>query len=65
MKPAGDSGKRLLVGRDEAAEMLGISVDHFDEYVRPHLPAIKVGRRLLFRVKRLEEWSERNEVRIY
>lgn len=45
--------------------MLGMSVDHFDEYVRPNLPAIPIGRRLLFRVERLSEWIDRMEVRIY
>ena len=57
--------KSLLVGREEAAAMLGISVDLFDEYVRPRLPVIPVGRRLLFSVKRLAEWVEQSEVRIY
>lgn len=65
MAPPKRPGSRLLVGRIEAAEMLGMSVDHFDKYVRPNLPAIPLGRRLLFRVDRLAEWAERSEVRIY
>lgn len=65
MAPPSRSDTKLLVGRQEAAEMLGMSVDHFDEYVRPNLPAIAIGRRLLFRVERLSEWIDRMEVRIY
>ena len=56
---------RVVVTRQEAAEMLGMSVDTFDDYVRPRLPMIRTGRRLYVRVRDLEAWAEENRVRIF
>jgi hypothetical protein len=44
---------RLALRREEAAA-LGVSVDFFDEHVRPELRAVHVGRRRVYRVAELE-----------
>jgi hypothetical protein len=40
--------------------MLDVSVDSFERYVQPEIPAIRRGRLRLFLVKDLREWAERN-----
>jgi excisionase family DNA binding protein len=55
--PAG----RLLSAR-EAAAMLGIGLSTFKEVVRPDLPTVKVGRRVLFSPKDLEQWQDNHTV---
>jgi excisionase family DNA binding protein len=50
---------RLLVGLDEAAELLGLSERTVHRLVADgQLPSLKVGRRRLFSLRRLEEWAE-------
>lgn len=47
----------LAVDREEAAEALSMSVDHFERYVKPDLQVVTgVGRKLLFPVAALETW---------
>jgi hypothetical protein len=41
-----------------------MSVDTFDERVRPHVPAVHIGRRRVWRVAVLEQWLEANETRV-
>jgi excisionase family DNA binding protein len=49
----------LLVGLDEAAELLGLSERTVARLVADgELPSLKVGRRRLFSLRRLEEWAE-------
>lgn len=43
-----------LLTRAEAAEFCHVSVDAFDEHVRPELPERRVGKRVLFRRVDLE-----------
>jgi hypothetical protein len=64
MKEHGNPPHRITVSRQEAAAMLSLSVDAFDEHVRPRLPMIRVGRLLLISVRDLEQWVEENRVRI-
>ena len=47
-----------LLTRAEAAAFCRCSVDAFDEHVRPHLPELRVGRRVLFRRADVEEWLQ-------
>ncbi len=48
---------RLLVTRTEACEILGgISMDHFERHVCPHLRIVRSGRLRLVPVAELERW---------
>jgi hypothetical protein len=51
---------KLAVTLDEAAELLSVSRDYFDEHVRPHLALVRQGRRLLVPVQSLVTWIARN-----
>jgi hypothetical protein len=51
---------RLTLSREDAAEALGVSVDYFDEHVRPELRCIRRGRRVLVLYRELERWAERS-----
>lgn len=44
---------RLAVRKSEAAELLGLSDESFDRYVRPHLPVVRLGTVRLYRVSDL------------
>jgi hypothetical protein len=43
----------------EAAASVGVSVDHFNRHVRPHLRVVHSGALELFPVAELENWAER------
>lgn len=49
---------RLALGRDEAAQSLGISPTTFDAQVAPHLRRVRVGsgKRPMFAVAEIERW---------
>jgi predicted DNA-binding transcriptional regulator AlpA len=47
-----------LLGRRDAAAAVGVGLTTFDEHVAPHLPRVKVGRRVMFRTRDLDEWIE-------
>lgn len=47
----------ILVSRDDAAEMLAISLRHFNRFVAPHLRVVRVGQRKLYPVTELERWA--------
>ena len=49
---------RLSVSPDEAAEMLGVSRDYFDEHILPDLRIIRRGRRILVPLTELERWLD-------
>jgi excisionase family DNA binding protein len=51
---------RLSVSPDEAAAMLGVSRDYFDEHILPDLRIVRRGRRILVPLSELERWLERN-----
>ena len=55
---------RLCVKPDEAAQMLGVSRDFFDEHVKPELRIVRRGSRtVLIPVAELVRWVERNAAR--
>jgi hypothetical protein len=47
----------------EAAEVLGVSPDFFDEHVRPDLRVVRRGRLVFVSVAELNRWLERNSAR--
>ncbi len=54
---------RLAVSPDEAAEILGVSRDYFDEHVIGELRVVRRGRRILVAVAELERWLDRAAAR--
>jgi len=50
---------RLSTSPDEAAEMLGVSRDYFDEHVIHELRVVRRGRRILIPLSELERWLDR------
>lgn len=52
--------RRIAVRRSEAAELLSVSVDFFEQHIQPELPIIRRGRVRLFRVLDLEQWATQN-----
>jgi hypothetical protein len=48
----------ILVSREVAAEMLSISLRHFNDHVAPHLRVVRLGQRKLYPVAELERWVE-------
>lgn len=50
---------RLLLTRREAAELLGVSLSHFQRHVQPRLRCVYSGRLRLYRPCDLERWAER------
>ena len=51
---------RIALTRAHAALALGMSIDSFERYVQPEIPAIRKGRLRLFRVSDLERWAATN-----
>lgn len=49
---------RVALTRPEAAASCGVSVDHFDRHIRPHLRAVRCGTLKLWPVRELENWAE-------
>lgn len=54
--PAG----RLALSPDEAAGVLGVSRDYFDEHVIDELRVVRRGRRILVALAELERWLDRS-----
>jgi excisionase family DNA binding protein len=52
-------GPRLAVSPDEAAAVLGVSRDYFDEHVIDELRTVRRGRRILVALAELERWLDR------
>lgn len=50
---------RLSVSPGEAAEMLGVSRDYFDEHILHELRIVRRGRRILIAIAELERWLDR------
>lgn len=53
----------ILVKKPQAAELLGVCPRTIDELMHNGLPYVRIGRRVLFRVKALDEWAEKQEER--
>jgi excisionase family DNA binding protein len=53
----------LAVSPDEAAGMLGVSRDYFDEHVIGELRVVRRGRRILVALAELERWLDRAAAR--
>lgn len=49
---------RLALNQTEAAEALGVSVDHFERHIKPEIPVVLTGARRLYSTSALEEWLE-------
>lgn len=54
---APDVSGRVLVSREEAAQMIGVSLDTFDRHVRTQVGARMIGDRPMFSVERLQAWA--------
>lgn len=54
---------RLAFNQQEAAEALGISVDHFERYVKPYLPVVYSGSLKLYPLRALEQWLDAQTIR--
>lgn len=50
----------LALRRSEAAAALGVSVEHFDQHVRPHVPATRMGAVTVYPTAGLTRWLEHN-----
>ena len=53
---------RLALTRAEAADALGISVDHFERHIQPDLRLIRSGRLVLVPLADLEKWIAENAI---
>jgi excisionase family DNA binding protein len=56
-------GPRLALSPDEAAALLGVSRDYFDEHVIDDLRVVRRGRRILVALAELERWLDRASTR--
>ncbi len=54
---------RLAFNQQEAAEALGISVDHFERHVKAELPVVYAGSLRLYPRKVLEDWLDERSTR--
>lgn len=52
-------GQPVAVRAEEAAGMLRVSRDFFDQRIAPDLPVIDLGRVKLYAVSALREWAAR------
>lgn len=50
---------RKAYTRQEAADSLGMSLDHFERHVAPDLRLIRSGRLVLVPVAELDRWADR------
>jgi hypothetical protein len=53
--------QRVALTKPEAANALGVSVDHLERHVLPNLRVIRSGRRVMIRVGELERWAQDQE----
>jgi hypothetical protein len=51
---------RLALNQQEAAEALGISVDHFERHVKEELPVVYSGSLRLYPLTGLQRWLADN-----
>jgi hypothetical protein len=55
---AGMPVARMLLTRQEAAAVLGMSLRHFQRHVQPFVPCVYSGQLRLYRPGDLERWAE-------
>jgi excisionase family DNA binding protein len=55
---------RVTLTRQEAADSLGCSVDHFERHVQPDLRVVRSGRLVLIPLPELERWASENAERV-
>jgi hypothetical protein len=48
----------IFVSREDAAQMLGLSLRGFERHVQPNVRVICVGQRRLIPVAELERWAQ-------
>ena len=58
IRTAGDPANRLALTKAEAADALGVSVDHFERHVQPELRVIRSGRKVLVPCTELSRWAD-------
>lgn len=51
------STRPVCVTKQQAAELLGVSIDSFERHIQPDLPVIRRGRVRLFAMAELERWA--------
>ncbi len=56
-------GPRLALSPEEAAGVLGVSRDYFDEHILLELRVVRRGRRILVALAELQQWLERSAAR--
>lgn len=56
-----DDVPRVALSKPEAADALGVSVDHLERHILPELRVIRSGRRVLIRVGELHRWAQDQE----
>ena len=49
---------RLLLTRQEAAASMGMSMDHFERFVQPHVRLVRSGQKRLVSTRELEKWID-------
>jgi hypothetical protein len=54
---------RLAFNQQDAAEALGISVDHFERHVKPNLSVVYSGSLRLYPRSALEQWLSQEAIR--
>jgi hypothetical protein len=54
---------RLAFNQQDAAAALGVSVDHFERHIKPHLPIVYSGSLKLYTLAALQEWLVANSLR--
>lgn len=56
-------GPRLALSPEEAAGVLGVSRDYFDEHILLELRVVRRGRRILVALAELQQWLDRSAAR--
>lgn len=49
---------RRLLTCDEAAAYCNVVAETFEKYVRPHVPPVEIGARVLWDIKALDRWLD-------
>ena len=51
---------RVTLTRQEAADSIGVSLDHFERHVQPDLRVVRSGRLVLVPLPELKRWAAEN-----